>query len=97
MEEVLKVAGAAGYRIPKEKIDSRINRMRGLMKTGGKEPSMLTDVRESRPLEVEAILGNAVQIARTLHVDTPTLDVLYALAKGLSFSISPDKPWIPLA
>jgi 2-dehydropantoate 2-reductase len=97
MAEVLKVAGAAGYHIPNEKIDSHINRMRGLVNTGGKEPSMLTDVRENRPLEVEAILGNAIQIARTLNVDTPTLDLLYALAKGLSFSISPDKPWIPLA
>jgi 2-dehydropantoate 2-reductase len=97
MGEVHKLAGAAGYPISKDRIDYHINRIRGQMKTGGKEPSMLTDVRENRPMEVDAIIGNAVQIARKLNVETPALDLLHALAKGLSFSISPDKPWIPLA
>jgi 2-dehydropantoate 2-reductase len=67
------------------------------MKPGGKEPSLLTDVRENRPMEVEAIIGNAIQIGQKLNTETPALELLYALAKGLSFSISPDRPWITLA
>jgi len=47
-------------------------------------------------LEAEAILGNAVRIARQLGVETPRLDLLYSLAGGLSYSIKPDERWKPL-
>jgi 2-dehydropantoate 2-reductase len=97
MEEVRNLAGAAGYHVSKDIIEDHFKRTRERLKTGGKESSMLTDVRENRPIEVDAILGNAIEIARGLNVETPALDLLYALAKGLSFSISPHKPWIPLA
>jgi len=40
---------------------------------------MLQDYESKRPLEVEAILGNTVRIARRLDVSTPHLDALYAL------------------
>jgi 2-dehydropantoate 2-reductase len=97
MGEVHKLATASGYPISNARIDGHITRILAQMKTGGKEPSMLTDVRDNRPMEVDAIIGNTIQIARKLSVETPALDILYALAKGLSFSIAPDKPWIPLA
>jgi len=32
-----------------------------------------------RPLETEALIGNAVRIARTLGVPAPRLEALYAL------------------
>lgn len=97
MIELSKVAKAAGYSIPDETIEEHLDRPRERLKSGGKEPSMLTDVRENRPLEVEAILGNTVRIARRLQVDTPRLDLIYALAQGLSFSIVRDDRFVPIA
>jgi len=58
---------------------------------------MLTDVREGRKLEVEAILGNAVKIARHFEVVTTRLDVIYALSKGLSFGIEKGEGWRDIA
>jgi 2-dehydropantoate 2-reductase len=100
MAEVAWLAGTAGYPdvVTPAAIDEQLERPRQRLKTGGKEPSMLTDVREGRALEAEAILGNAVRIARRLNVSTPYLDLLYALAKGLSFAIEkPNGEWKPIA
>jgi 2-dehydropantoate 2-reductase len=41
--------------------------------------SMLLDFENGRPMEVEAILGNAVRIARSLSVSVPHMETLYAL------------------
>jgi 2-dehydropantoate 2-reductase len=46
----------------------------------GQEPSMLVDVRNNRPIEVEAILGNTVNIAKEHHVEVHYLELLYVLA-----------------
>jgi len=97
MCEVARVAAAAGYLVSEQVIAEQMARPRERLRTGGKEPSMLTDVREGRALEVDAILGNAVMIARELKVDTPRLELLFALAGGLSYSIKPDGEWKPLA
>lgn len=51
-------------------------------KGGGVETSMLADVRNGRPFELEAILGNPVRIARHQGIKVPLLDTLYALAKA---------------
>jgi 2-dehydropantoate 2-reductase len=100
MAEVAHLASVVGYPnvVTTAAIDEQLERPRQRLKTGGKEPSMLTDVREGRALEAEAILGNAVRIARRLKVTTPYLDLLYALAKGLSFAIEkPEGEWKPIA
>ncbi|MCJ1356293.1 MAG: hypothetical protein MMC33_006287 [Icmadophila ericetorum] len=63
---------------------SHLDRHRARAMEGrGKEPSMLTDVRENRPFEVEAIMGNTVRLAKENGVKVPLLDAIYALAKGL--------------
>lgn len=41
-----------------------------------------------RQMEVEAILGNALQVARELNVSTPSLNLLYVLTAGLNRSLS---------
>jgi 2-dehydropantoate 2-reductase len=46
--------------------------------------SMLLDFENSRPMEVEAILGNAVRIARSLEVAVPHMETLYALLQLVS-------------
>jgi 2-dehydropantoate 2-reductase len=90
MREVARVAAAAGYRVDDGVLEEQMERPRGRLATGGKEPSMLTDVRERRALEVDAILGSVLRIARGLGVEAPRLELLFALAGGLSYSIRPD-------
>jgi 2-dehydropantoate 2-reductase len=99
MVEVGAVASAAGYAgvVTEGIIDAQMERPRKRLETGGKEPSMLTDVREGRNLEVEAILGNAVRIARREGVATDRLDVVYALAMGLGFGIVKGDGWKDIA
>jgi 2-dehydropantoate 2-reductase len=58
---------------------------------------MLVDVRNNRPIEVEAILGNTVNIAKEHHVEVHYLELLYVLAKARNFQLSPGNRWIPPA
>ncbi|KAJ9661422.1 hypothetical protein H2198_001990 [Neophaeococcomyces mojaviensis] len=98
MREVGRVAQAYGYNtITDESIKEHMKRHQERMDTGGKAPSMLQDVEHGRPIEVEAILGNAVRLAQGVKIDVPYLRLLYALAKGLNFSIIRDGAWRPIA
>ena len=97
MRQAGDVARAAGYpQVTEEWIQDALKLQRGRIDSGGKEPSMLTDIRNGRALEVEAILGNTVRIAKKLHVEVPYLELLYALAKGLNFSTLRNDEWKPL-
>ena len=53
----------------------------------GRQMSMLQDVLQARPFEVEAILGNPVRLGRKHNVPMPRLDSLYALAKARAWSL----------
>lgn len=98
-KEVALVAAAAGYpgTLGDEEIERQMQRSRQRKKTGGKEPSMLTDVKNNRPIEVEAILGNTVRVAKEHGVEAKYLELLYVLAKARNFQIAPGDQWIPLA
>jgi len=99
MREVGLVATADGYEnvVTEEVIEWDLQRPRSRLETGGKEPSMLTDVRAGRPLEVEAILGNTLRIGQKHCVSTPYLELLYTLAKGRDYALAPDAEWKPIA
>lgn len=98
MLEVGRVAAAAGYPVVTESaIEDQLRRAKGRLNAGGKEPSMLTDVRNHRALEVEVILGNTVRIARGLGLDTPYLEILLSLARGLNYAITRPEGWMPIA
>jgi 2-dehydropantoate 2-reductase len=43
--------------------------------------SMLLDFERHQPMEIDAIIGNTLQIAAKLNIDTPILQTLYALMK----------------
>jgi len=76
MREVQSVAGALGHRLP----DAAIGRM--LADTRVMTPyktSMLLDYEAGRPMEVEAILGNAVRAAARAGVSVPHLATCHAL------------------
>ncbi|MCJ1387268.1 hypothetical protein MMC18_000108 [Xylographa bjoerkii] len=82
MLEIVAIAKAMNIQGVDEALaETHLDRHRA--RTVGKEPSMLTDVRENRPFEVEAIVGNAVRLAKQHGVKAPLLDAIYALAKGL--------------
>ena len=50
--------------------------------------SILQDVEQGKPLEVEEILGYAVQQAAKLEVPTPTMDTCYKLIAGINQYLS---------
>ncbi|KAL1878537.1 hypothetical protein VTK73DRAFT_7878 [Phialemonium thermophilum] len=98
MLEVGAVAAATGYPVVTEAtIQGFLKMAQRRLDVGGNEPSMLNDARNQRALEVEAILGNTVRIARRLNVATPTLDVLVCLARGLNYAITKPAGWKPIA
>lgn len=78
MTEVCAVAAAAGHSLHPKLIDQLIAGTRAIP---AYKTSMALDYENGRPMEVEAILGNAVRVARQHGVKTPILETLYALAK----------------
>jgi 2-dehydropantoate 2-reductase len=97
MREIANVASAVGCDVVSdEEIDRQLGRQRSRLLTGGREPSMLTDIRHGRPIEIEAIVGNTIRIARSHSVDVPYLELLYVMAKALAFANGPDDRWKPL-
>lgn len=100
MQEVGRVAAAAGYpnAISAESIERDLERPKSRLTAGGKEPSMLTDVRARRPIEVEAILGNTLRIAQNAGVeDVPYLELLYTLAKARNYELEKPESWKPIS
>ncbi|OAJ35853.1 hypothetical protein BDEG_20086 [Batrachochytrium dendrobatidis JEL423] len=51
-------------------------------KNVGFKPSMLVDWEEKRPLELEVILGNPLNLAKLHGVEMPRIQTLYALLKS---------------
>lgn len=89
MLEVVAVTRAKGYdAITEATADWQLSRAVGRLQTKGKEPSMLTDVREGRlaSMEVEPIVGSVVRFAAEVGMPVPTLETIYVLIKGLSVS-----------
>jgi 2-dehydropantoate 2-reductase len=83
MLEAQAVAHKLGitFRVPLEK------RISGAEKVGHHKTSMLQDVEAGRALEVDALLGSVVELARLTETPTPHLDTLYALTKLLAQSL----------
>ncbi|KAI0971835.1 2-dehydropantoate 2-reductase [Xylaria arbuscula] len=91
MGEIASVAQACGYKDVDDKlIEFQLDRMksRGFP---GIQPSMMADALGGRSLEADALVGNAVRIAKEKGVDVPLLRTLYLLAQGLSASFTPAK------
>jgi 2-dehydropantoate 2-reductase len=80
MGEAQSVANQLGvkFRVPLEK------RIAGAEKVGHHKTSMLQDVEAARTLEVDALLGSVVELARRTNTPTPHIDTVYALTKLLA-------------
>jgi 2-dehydropantoate 2-reductase len=80
MSEAQAVAHKLGitFRVPLEK------RITGAEKVGHHKTSMLQDVEAGRTLEVDALLGSVIELARLTETPTPHLETVYALTKLLA-------------
>ena len=74
--EVCAIARADGHPLADDTAEKHIA---GTLRMANHVPSMGQDRLAGRPMETEALLGNAVRIARTLAVPAPRLEALYAL------------------
>jgi 2-dehydropantoate 2-reductase len=80
MTEAQIVANKLGatFRVPLEK------RVAGAERVGHHKTSMLQDVEAGRALEIDALLGAVVELARLTNTPSPCLDTVYALTKLLA-------------
>jgi 2-dehydropantoate 2-reductase len=88
MTEAQTVADKLGisFRVPLEK------RIAGAEKVGHHKTSMLQDVEAGRALEVDALLGAVVELARLTGTPTPHLDTVHALTKLLAKNLQEGQP-----
>jgi 2-dehydropantoate 2-reductase len=87
MTEAQCVANKLGvtFRVSLEK------RIAGAERVGHHKTSMLQDVEAARTLEVDALLGSVVELARLTDTPTPHIDTVYALTKLLAKTLGEDK------
>ena len=80
MTEAQSVANKLGvtFRVPLEK------RIAGAERVGHHKTSMLQDVEAGRTLEIDALLGSVVELARLTNTPSPCIDSVYALTKLLA-------------
>jgi len=74
--EVCAIARADGHALAEDAVEEQIA---GTLRMPNYISSMGQDLPTGRPMETEALLGNAVRIARRLAVAVPRLEALYAL------------------
>jgi len=87
MTEAQTVAGKLGitFRVSLER------RIAGAQKVGHHKTSMLQDVEAARTLEIDALLGSVVELARLTATPTPHIDTVYALTKLLAKTLGEGK------
>jgi 2-dehydropantoate 2-reductase len=87
MTEAQTVATELGvkFRVSLEK------RIAGAEKVGHHKTSMLQDVEAARTLEIDALLGSVVELARRTNTPTPHIDTVYALTKLLAKTLDEGK------
>lgn len=78
MWEVHAIARAAGCVLPEDVIPFLAYRLPDDCRY---RPSMLLDLENGRPMELEVILGNPLKRAKELGVDAPILSTVYELLK----------------
>ncbi len=78
MREVVKLSRADGHPLSEEMITKNVEDTERMTPY---KTSMLLDYEHKRPMEVDAILGNAVKIADRYGVEAVHLKTLYALLK----------------
>lgn len=78
--EAAKVAATEGYRFPHSLVEYAEDVCRD---TAGNISSMLQDIRNGRPTEIESISGELLRRAEAASLPTPRTRVVYQLIKGI--------------
>lgn len=87
MQEVEAVASALGIGMPVA-LDQRFA---GAAAVGEHKTSMLHDLENGKPLELDALVGSVIEVAGWTGVPVPRLEALYALGK-LRAETRPNRP-----
>ncbi|HUJ27450.1 MAG TPA: 2-dehydropantoate 2-reductase, partial [Myxococcales bacterium] len=82
MVEAQAVAEKLGVKLPLS-VDERIG---GAAEVGAHKPSTLVDLEKGRPMEIDALLGAVVEMARLAGVPVPTCEQVLALVRQLARS-----------
>ena len=69
----------------KVSLDQRIS---GAEAVGAHKTSMLTDVEHGRGLELQALVGSVVELARITETPTPTIDAIFAATSLLAHTLA---------
>lgn len=77
LAEVARVASSVGVEID-ESADELLSITR---RFGGHKTSMLQDLERGRPLELDAMVGAVIELARRAGIDVPHLQTIYACAR----------------
>jgi 2-dehydropantoate 2-reductase len=83
MREAQTVGEAFGIRF-RLSVDKRIA---GAESIGAHKTSMLQDIEHGRAIEIDALLGSVIELARLADVAIPHLDAIYAVTKLLGETI----------
>jgi 2-dehydropantoate 2-reductase len=84
MSEAQTVANKLGVTF-RVSVDKRIS---GAERVGHHKTSMLQDIEAARPIEIDALLGSVVELARLTDTPTPHIDTVYALTKLLANTVT---------
>jgi 2-dehydropantoate 2-reductase len=90
MREAESIANKLGvtFRVSIEK------RIAGAERVGAHRTSMLQDVEQGKPIEIEALVGAVVELGRLTKTPTPHIDSVYACASLLATTLKPGEKLI---
>lgn len=88
MWEIWRIASAAGHPMPDTIVHWMAYR---LPDDCNYRPSMLLDLENRRPMELEVILGNPLKMAKELKVDAPIMATVYEFLKLEEWKIEQSK------
>ena len=77
MEETQAVGEALGVKFN----TNILERIEGTRRVSEHKTSILQDLEAGRPMEVDGITGAVVELGRLLNVETPMIDLIYALMR----------------
>jgi 2-dehydropantoate 2-reductase len=63
-------------------------RIAGAEKVGAHKTSMLQDVEQGRPIEIEALVGSVVELGTLTGTPTPHISAVYACASLLAKTLN---------
>ena len=84
MSQAQAVAEKLGVKF-KVSLDQRIA---GAQAVGAHKTSMLQDVEAGRALELHALVGSVVELARMTDTPTPSIDAIYAATQLLAHTLA---------